>query len=91
MSIGVEAAGWRIPSARTTCGTLGYKGFRGRYGLTVPTRESIWSRYVRSGAVLFELPTVLVRPVRPRAVWYGYTNGYTTNPGYWATSPDPTS
>jgi hypothetical protein len=42
-------------------------------GLTVPTRSSVWSRYVRSGAVLYGVPTVFVRPVRSGAVWYGYT------------------
>jgi hypothetical protein len=47
-------------------------------GLTVPTRPSVWSRHVHSGAVLYGKPALVVRPVRPRAVWYGYTNGYTT-------------
>jgi hypothetical protein len=47
-------------------------------------RRPLWCGPVRK-------PTLLVRPVRPRAVWYGYTNGYTTNPGYWSTTPDPTS
>jgi hypothetical protein len=48
-------------------------------GLTVPTPPSVWSRYVRSGAVVYGFPTLLVRPVRSGAVWYGYTYGYTTN------------
>jgi hypothetical protein len=57
-------------------------------GLTVPTRPSVWSRYVRSSAVPYGSPDLPVRPVRPRAVWYGYTNGYTTNPGYGSATAD---
>lgn len=49
---------------------------------------------MRLGVVLYGFPSIPVRPVRLGAVWYGYTNGYTTNlsltAGWWNLSaPQP--